>query len=665
MLKLDEETFKYNPNTWKDLSNKILNGKIILFIGAGLSHDSGLPDWAGLIERLCKKNGKVQFDHKLFETGRSKYLQECANKIEKNLKEEELVASIRDIICNPQSNRDFTFQERLIRLIYSKGGVIITTNYDCFLETAADQIVGHQTHAYPYGNERGDSNRQSLLDILNLKSEDHEFTLNGQLHIFKLHGDINSKKLVLSKNSYDIAYRESYTKGILSQLYNQDILFLGCSLSDPFFLSEWRGQQAKGEWFVLYPTHHSPDEIKKALDLENKMDNKHDHTENPINPQILSLNIRAIYYKIDNMKDKSKQHSECMSKFLSTLERQKSLFEPKRIRTVGDLIDAEADDNIDALQFCAWRNGEEYLKELLEPKRFKSLKTRIKKVVFSSDYPNADISEKTFKGWTQLNEVQLCPNIKRIASKAFYGCSALKTIYTANEELNDYHIYNRLENINLIGESAFCLCKALEHIDFYKCKGLLDIPVNAFEECERLQTVSLPISLKNLGAQCFRDCISLKTLNWVDLNNLESIGQEAFTNCNNLSQIILPRNLEKLGNATFQNAKLAYLTGLDACKLEVIPEYAFKNCDKITLACFSNKVEIISRWAMAECDNLNTVVIPTSVKEIEANAFTNCKNLENVIFMGNAKIEIADNAFSQCSQDHQEEINRKVKDHRK
>ena len=660
MLKLNDDIFKYNQDTWERLASKILNGKIILFVGAGLSHGSGMPDWKGLIKHLCDVCDGISFNEEQFAAERSRYLQQCANEIEQKLSKEQLVAAVSDLIRNPTSPRNYDIQKRLIKLIYSHGGVIITTNYDCFLETAADEKVGHQTHAYPYTKEKGNNpNNQPLLDILNLRGEDHESALNRQLHVFKLHGDINSTELVLSDTSYQQAYytNGSYTNGILNELYQQDILFLGCSLSDDYFSSDWRGQQAKGEWFVLYPTNHSQQDIETALASEKN------RTANPINQQISTLNIHAIYYTIDDMSE-TNQHTERLSTFLSTLETAKSLKEPKKIRRVSDLTDAENDKTVEALQFCPWKHDEEYLKALLEPCKFSALKSRIKRVVFSHDYPNEDILAGMFKGWNNLNEVQLCPNIKRIQSESFYGCTALQRIYTFNDEREDNYYHNRLENISVIGDGAFYQCKALEYIEFSECADLTKISTGVFEQCDHLQKINLSPFLKELGPRCFRDCSNLKTINWVDLKKIKSIEQEAFTNCRNLGQVILPESLTKLGSGAFQDVKRAYLTGLDACALETISDRAFQNCDGITYACFSNMVKTISQWAMAECDKLKTVIIPSSVTKIDANAFTSCSKLENVIFMSDAKIEIADNAFAHCSSVHQEEINKIVAAHR-
>jgi hypothetical protein len=39
------------------LADKLREGKLILFVGAGLSRGSGLPTWKKLFEPLCEKLG--------------------------------------------------------------------------------------------------------------------------------------------------------------------------------------------------------------------------------------------------------------------------------------------------------------------------------------------------------------------------------------------------------------------------------------------------------------------------------------------------------------------------------------------------------------------------------------------------------------------------------
>lgn len=662
---LNQNIFQYNRPTWQKLVDKILNGKIILFVGAGLSHGSGFPDWPGLIEKLCEKCGKITYSGENYKKNGATYLQGCADSIESYATKSDLIRWIRDIVENSPSSRNLDLQRRIINLLYKEsGGVIITTNYDRFLETAAEDIIGHQTHAYPYTLER----TQSLHSVLNLTSPDHEGAINRQLHIFKLHGDTSSTELVLSKRSYNAAYNVSddapsaisasagYTRGILDELYHQDILFLGCSLSDPYFKSEWRGKQTSGEWFVLYPTDRSPEDIEAALSSE------YNNTENPINQQIKSLNIHAIYYKIDDMTD-SKKHNKCISMFLEELEHIKNLASPMKICSVADLNRAEADSKVIALEFCPWTREDD--KYDLALGKFNNLRNRLKRVVFSKDYPQNEISEKAFMNFTDLYEVQLCSNIKIIRNEAFSGCSSLKFIYTLNGDNSDNFHHNRLENIQFLGRNAFHNCNALEHIDFSQSTNLRRVSEEAFECCESLLEVRLPSSLKSLDAGCFRNCTNLRTINWTDLCNLKSIGQQAFLNCVQLSSIYLPSQLETLGDGSFQNAKKAVLAGLDACSLEKIPQYAFNNCDKITSVIFSDTVTTISLWAMAGCDELRKVVIPSSIKQIEASAFAGCKKLNSIVFISDEKIIIDSSAFSQCSPEYQKEIDRVIEAHKR
>ena len=652
-----DEIFKYNSKTWALLADKVLNGDIILFVGAGISHGSGFPDWQELIRALCKKVN-IEFEQTEFVKSGAAYLQVCASNIEKKLSnannERGLASAIRSIIRNSDEKRDFSIQKRLIKLLFPRGGVIATTNYDDFLEIAADPIVGHITHSYPYKEDK--EKQVQLSSILDLKNATHQQSIAEKLHIFKLHGDIWSESIVLSEDSYRTAYLNPYTRGILDTLYNQDILFLGCSLSDPFFLSDWRKNQTTGEWFVLYPTSADSNTIDKALLSEEK------GTKNPINEQISSLNIRSIYYTIEDMKNAS-QHSKCISLFLEELEQQKALKECKRIKRASDLDDAENDDSVIALEFCSWERGEAYSIDNLGA-RYKKLQKRIKRVVFAEGYFAEDIPEKAFSRFEQLVEVQLNTSIRRIRARAFYGCSFLRYIYTSNGNGHGNVYFNRLEQIDYIGECAFSLCNSLEKFDLTQSTQLKEIPTRTFDGCEQLREVYFPSVLESLGAKSFYGCVNLETINWQDLKLLRTIAQQAFTNCHNLKMIFLPESLVSLGEGAFQNVKNAMLGGLDACKLIEIPEYAFQNCDGITVALFPDTVRTISFHAMAECDKLKQVFIPKSVKRICANAFTKCKKLESVQFLSDNKVIIDDNAFSQCSTVYQDEIDREVAIHR-
>lgn len=100
-----------------------------------------------------------------------------------------------------------------------------------------------------------------------------------------------------------------------------------------------------------------------------------------------------------------------------------------------------------------------------------------------------------------------------------------------------------------------------------------------------LTSVSLPGSLKSIGAYAFRGCSSLKS-------------------------VVIPDSVTSIG------------------------EGAFYRCTALATATVSNSVSRISYGTFMSCENLISVTIPNSVKSIGEKAFYNCGSLTDVYYKG-------------------------------
>lgn len=117
--------------------------------------------------------------------------------------------------------------------------------------------------------------------------------------------------------------------------------------------------------------------------------------------------------------------------------------------------------------------------------------------------------------------------------------------------------------------------------------GVTGIGEGAFRYFTELTSVSLPGSLKSIGAYAFRGCSSLKS-------------------------VVIPDSVTSIG------------------------EGAFYRCTALTTATVSNSVSRISYGTFMSCENLISVTIPNSVKSIGEKAFYNCGSLTDVYYKGSA-----------------------------
>lgn len=225
----------------------------------------------------------------------------------------------------------------------------------------------------------------------------------------------------------------------------------------------------------------------------------------------------------------------------------------------------------------------------------------------------------------------------------------------------------------------------------------------AFNNKQQIEKVSLPNTIKTIGANAFNGCTNLKYINIP--NSVESIGNAAFYNCENLRSILLPQTIQAINEYAFYNVKLVYTNGssiskwnekafnlnnvyiyydlnldnihiyldqfeyyedesitilnavnitesvvipdfINNKKVTVIGDYACSNIEILSDVTIGSNVEIIGSYAFCETA-IETIEIPSSVKELGIHSFSGCDALSNVIFNEGLEI-IRRSVFSAC-----------------
>ena len=178
------------------------NNKLVIFVGSGVSLNSGYPSWGDLINEFKKgidiDNSELTTDDYL------KIPQYYYN--ERNKKEYyELINEVFDVKAKPNVIHDLILQ--------FNPNNIITTNYDKLIEEAAA--------------EKG-----MFYDVVS-RDKDLPYTENNNM-IIKMHGDFTYNNIVLKEEDY-LSYSsnfkliENYIKSLLS---SNVILFVGYSIND-------------------------------------------------------------------------------------------------------------------------------------------------------------------------------------------------------------------------------------------------------------------------------------------------------------------------------------------------------------------------------------------------------------------------------------------------
>ncbi|WP_288396062.1 SIR2 family protein [uncultured Vagococcus sp.] len=218
-----------------EIINAMNDDSLIVFVGAGVSANSGLPTWNQLIDELrldlgidLEKEDNLKVAQFYYDTwGEQKYFQKISD-----IFQEYINAPTNEI-----HDEIFKIQPRHI----------ITTNYDTLIERKIDESI------IKYSVIRSD------LDI--------PYTQANRF-LIKMHGDLDIKNIVLKENDY-LDYQVDFpmiSTLIKSLIMNNTILFIGYSLGDTTFNSIFRlihntfGESAKKSYFY---TPSKPNEVVK------------------------------------------------------------------------------------------------------------------------------------------------------------------------------------------------------------------------------------------------------------------------------------------------------------------------------------------------------------------------------------------------------------------
>lgn len=100
----------------------------------------------------------------------------------------------------------------------------------------------------------------------------------------------------------------------------------------------------------------------------------------------------------------------------------------------------------------------------------------------------------------------------------------------------------------------------------------------AFIVCQKIGSVKIPATVREIGARAFSDCWCLSNITFAADSCLAAIGDAAFTNCISLTSITLPKTLSRLGAGCFQGcAQLTDVYFLGNAPRLVIPSMADKS----------------------------------------------------------------------------------------
>ena len=160
-------------------------------------------------------------------------------------------------------------------------------------------------------------------------------------------------------------------------------------------------------------------------------------------------------------------------------------------------------------------------------------------------------------------------------------------------------------------------------------EGLLDIGLQAFEDCASLKKINLPEGLLDIGMGAFLRCSALEEL--VFPSTLRSVGMSAFQKCTSLEEVVLPEGFLYLQSGAFLGC-----TGLrkvilpSTLQLRLTDSSLFQNCTALEEVILPEGFTLIPSAAFAGCTSLAKVELPSTVTRIDTLAFENCISLNRL-----------------------------------
>ena len=258
------------------------------------------------------------------------------------------------------------------------------------------------------------------------------------------------------------------------------------------------------------------------------------------------------------------------------------------------------------------------------------------------------VTDKTIKIINIPNIIDGKP-VERIGEKAFEGCSSLKEITipssvtsvesNAFSDTAYYRDSSNWENGILYINDILVEAKKTISGNVSIKNGTRLIANRAFSDyslensCTKIQSVTLPNTLKIIGDYAFYGCSSLTNITIPD--SVTSIGYYAFDGCSNLNTIKLGKSIEFIGPGAFYNT--AYYknnANWESGILYIGSCLIVTNIELPENPIIKDGTTLISCSAFSE-DKIKSITIPVSIHYINEGAFTShFLTLKDVYYKG-------------------------------
>lgn len=203
-MSINEEGIRLYKETRRIIREAKSNGRLVLFVGAGASVDSGMPLWSQAIEQIASNLSLTDKDKPYDSLKIPQYYYNSRGK-------KEYTQLMREIFLYEEPLKTTALHKKLIEC---QAETIITTNYDHLIEQAAEENA----------------------EVRYVISKDTDLPYkNSSRELVKMHGDFENDNFVLKEDDYlqyssNFKLVETYIKSLIG---SKVVVFVGYSLNDP------------------------------------------------------------------------------------------------------------------------------------------------------------------------------------------------------------------------------------------------------------------------------------------------------------------------------------------------------------------------------------------------------------------------------------------------
>lgn len=143
---------------------------------------------------------------------------------------------------------------------------------------------------------------------------------------------------------------------------------------------------------------------------------------------------------------------------------------------------------------------------------------------------------------------------------------------------------------------------------------------NAFYQCKNLTNVSLPSSIRAIGARAFQNS---GIVNLTIPEGVKIIPESAFESCGSLKKVLLPNTITTIGEKAFDSSTIEEIN-------------------------FPEGLERIDTWAFLWCSSLKEIILPNTLNSLGGGVFSGCSSVERIV-IGSGLTNLPSNTFSSCN----------------